>query len=316
LILSRSYFERIGMMKLSLHASGSVRQIEDFVEKLNDVLGSGPVEVEVEIPEQEVQLGGELSLSAQIDAQRFQLDGLRIVRISDALSSEPKIAPDDLSQMEIEELELRVRAYNRLKSAGIHTAADVVARSETELLSLFYGNRGLLEEVKRILGSYGLELRVPSEAEEALDTMLVEDLELGVRAYGNLKRSGIQTVGELVRKTPEEIRALRGIGPDSEEQIRATLHSRGLYLVGDGPPTGPLELPDGVEPSIKVGGIGLVPRTSNLLKRANINTLGDLLTSSWQELGELPGFGPGSEKEVREALQRQHASLGLKTKKA
>ena len=41
-----------------------------------------------------------------------------------------------------------------------------------------------------------------------LDEILIEELELGVRSYNCLKRAGVQTVGDLVRKTRSELNAI------------------------------------------------------------------------------------------------------------
>ena len=45
-----------------------------------------------------------------------------------------------------------------------------------------------------------------------LDESLIEELEIGVRSYNCLKRAGIQTVGELVRKSESELNAIPNFG--------------------------------------------------------------------------------------------------------
>ena len=66
-----------------------------------------------------------------------------------------------------------------------------------------------------------------------LDEILIEELELGVRAYNCLKRAGVQTVGDLVRKTRSELNAIPNFGQKSIEEVIETLHARGLDLQGD-----------------------------------------------------------------------------------
>jgi DNA-directed RNA polymerase subunit alpha len=66
-----------------------------------------------------------------------------------------------------------------------------------------------------------------------LDEILIEELELGVRSYNCLKRAGVQTVGDLVRKTRSELNAIPNFGQKSIEEVIETLHSRGLDLQGD-----------------------------------------------------------------------------------
>lgn len=58
----------------------------------------------------------------------------------------------------IEDLELSVRAYNCLKSAGINTIAELVQRSEGELMKTKNFGRRSLEEIKEVLTSMGLKL--------------------------------------------------------------------------------------------------------------------------------------------------------------
>ena len=66
-----------------------------------------------------------------------------------------------------------------------------------------------------------------------LDEILIEELELGVRSYNCLKRAGVQTVGDLVRKTRTELNAIPNFGSKSIEEVIETLHSRGLDLQQD-----------------------------------------------------------------------------------
>jgi DNA-directed RNA polymerase subunit alpha len=66
-----------------------------------------------------------------------------------------------------------------------------------------------------------------------LDEILIEELELGVRSYNCLKRAGVQTVGDLVRKTRSELNAIPNFGQKSIEEVIETLHGRGLDLQGD-----------------------------------------------------------------------------------
>jgi DNA-directed RNA polymerase subunit alpha len=70
-------------------------------------------------------------------------------------------------------------------------------------------------------------------AGNGLDEILIEELELGVRSYNCLKRAGVQTVGDLVRKTRTELNAIPNFGQKSIEEVIETLHSRGLDLHQD-----------------------------------------------------------------------------------
>jgi DNA-directed RNA polymerase subunit alpha len=70
-------------------------------------------------------------------------------------------------------------------------------------------------------------------ANDGLDEILIEELELGVRSYNCLKRAGVQTVGDLVRKTRSELNAIPNFGQKSIEEVIETLSARGLGLQQD-----------------------------------------------------------------------------------
>jgi DNA-directed RNA polymerase subunit alpha len=70
-------------------------------------------------------------------------------------------------------------------------------------------------------------------ANNGLDEILIEELELGVRSYNCLKRAGVQTVGDLVRKTRSELNAIPNFGSKSIEEVIETLQARGLDLSAD-----------------------------------------------------------------------------------
>ncbi len=74
---------------------------------------------------------------------------------------------------------------------------------------------------------------VGSAASNGLDEILIEELELGVRSYNCLKRAGVQTVGDLVRKTRSELNAIPNFGSKSIEEVIETLQARGLDLSQD-----------------------------------------------------------------------------------
>jgi DNA-directed RNA polymerase subunit alpha len=72
-----------------------------------------------------------------------------------------------------------------------------------------------------------------SAASNGLDEILIEELELGVRSYNCLKRAGVQTVGDLVRKTRTELSAIPNFGQKSIDEVIETLQARGLDLQRD-----------------------------------------------------------------------------------
>lgn len=77
-----------------------------------------------------------------------------------------------------------------------------------------------------------VEIMVEKEEEERdkiLD-MSIEELDFSVRSYNCLKRAGINTVGELIQKTEEEMMKVRNLGKKSLEEVDDKLKSLGLSL--------------------------------------------------------------------------------------
>jgi DNA-directed RNA polymerase subunit alpha len=58
--------------------------------------------------------------------------------------------------------------------------------------------------------------------------MPIEDLNLSVRAYNCLKRSGLMTVGQVLEKSEDELLSLRNFGRKSYDELRDKLVELGL----------------------------------------------------------------------------------------
>ena len=70
---------------------------------------------------------------------------------------------------------------------------------------------------------------VTDEKEKVLE-MNNDELELSVRSYNCLKRAGINTVEELINKTPEDMMKVRNLGRKSLDEVLAKLKELGLSL--------------------------------------------------------------------------------------
>ncbi len=66
------------------------------------------------------------------------------------------------------------------------------------------------------------------EDRERILELTIEELDLSVRSYNCLKRAGINTVGELVRKTEEEMMKVRNLGKKSLEEVENKLVELGF----------------------------------------------------------------------------------------
>jgi DNA-directed RNA polymerase subunit alpha len=65
---------------------------------------------------------------------------------------------------------------------------------------------------------------------EAVREINIDELELSVRSYNCLKRAGINTVGELVNKTADDMMKVRNLGRKSLDEVLAKLKELGLSL--------------------------------------------------------------------------------------
>ena len=73
----------------------------------------------------------------------------------------------------------------------------------------------------------------PTGDKEKILSMTIEELELSIRSFNCLKRAGINTVDELINKTPEEMMRVRNLGKKSLEEVIAKLESYGLSFQTD-----------------------------------------------------------------------------------
>ncbi|HTE86686.1 MAG TPA: DNA-directed RNA polymerase subunit alpha [Dehalococcoidia bacterium] len=89
----------------------------------------------------------------------------------------------------------------------------------------------------------------------------IEDLNLSVRAYNCLKRSGLMTVGQVLEKSEDELLSLRNFGRKSYDELRERLVELDFLEPSDleGGAAGELPAhfePDGEEPAQEFGSLG------------------------------------------------------------
>ena len=73
----------------------------------------------------------------------------------------------------------------------------------------------------------------PAAKGSGYDDTPIEELELGVRSYNCLKREGIETVGDLVNKSEQELMCIPNFGRKSIEEVRERLEKNNLKLKGE-----------------------------------------------------------------------------------
>ena len=108
---------------------------------------------------------------------------------------------------------------------------------------------GDLVEIKEMLSSKGLSLgqmaapvaaeeavaepEEPSADEQEIYSLPITELNLSVRARKCTTKLGISTIGELVRRTGEDLMECKNFGVTSLNEVREKLTERGLKLRGD-----------------------------------------------------------------------------------
>jgi DNA-directed RNA polymerase subunit alpha len=108
---------------------------------------------------------------------------------------------------------------------GTISGQDAVSRSADVVIEQFtlfsHMGRPTLPMVERGLGA-GIQL-TPDRY-----NMAIEDLNLSMRAYNCLRRSGLVTMGQVLEKSEEELLALRNFGRKSYDELRERLDEMGL----------------------------------------------------------------------------------------
>ena len=102
-----------------------------------------------------------LSLAAKILSEHLALfiDLSEIAKTMSIMSKKELSKKDKLMEMPIEDLELSVRSYNCLKRAGIHTVADIVNKTEQDMMKVRNLGKKSLEEVMAKVKNLGLEFK-------------------------------------------------------------------------------------------------------------------------------------------------------------
>ncbi len=105
--------------------------------------------------------------------------------------------------------------------AALREAAELMIKS----LAIFT-DADRVEELTQTNGVPIGEVVEPTEG----DDRLIEELEIGVRAYNCLKRAGVETIGELTAKSYSELTAIPNFGERSIEEVVEALTQLGLTL--------------------------------------------------------------------------------------
>jgi DNA-directed RNA polymerase subunit alpha len=148
----------------------------------------------------------------------------------------------------VTDFELSVRSRNCLQKMGIMTLGDLCRCTEQDLLASKNFGETSLTEIKEMLATKGLRLgqfavdkhtvesfdpESLSADEQAMLAKPISDLNLSVRARKCMIRLGINTIGELVRRTGDDLLECKNFGVTSLNEVREKLTVMGIKLRGE-----------------------------------------------------------------------------------
>jgi len=153
----------------------------------------------------------------------------------------------------------------------------------------------------------------------------VSDFELSVRSRNCLAKMSIQTLGDLIQRTEQELLAYKNFGETSLQEIKDLLLSKGLRLgmrrdevVLPAEEEAPeLTLPDvpdegAADPealATPIADLDLSIRSMKCMATLEVQTVGELIRHSEEELLTAKNFGQTSLQEIKSRLARMGLSL-------
>ena len=140
----------------------------------------------------------------------------------------------------------------------------------------------------------------------------IKEIGLSVRAFNALRRAGVNTVGELLDQTRESLSGIRNLGAKSIDEILQKIEEYKAYDAEGGLPEQSVSDVDKGDTNVNVRDIsikeiGLSVRAFNALRRAGVNTVGELLGQTWESLSEIRNLGAKSIDEVLEKIEEYRA---------
>jgi DNA-directed RNA polymerase subunit alpha len=102
-------------------------------------------------------------------------------------------------------------------------SVSLAAKIMSEHLALFVN-------LSQTAGKTEIMVEKEEESKNKILEMTIEELDLSVRSYNCLKRAGINSVEELIRKTEEDMMKVRNLGRKSLEEVEQKINALGLML--------------------------------------------------------------------------------------
>lgn len=144
-----------------------------------------------------------------------------------------------LASQHIADMPLSTRAKNALLKARVFTLADLITKTEEELLEVGGLGQTAIKEIKELLNSKHLSLAAQKEvsADEYLKSIRpdilakpLNEFDWSGRAKKLFEKLGFVTVGDLVRNTEADLLRNRNFGQTSLREIHQRLAQLGVEL--------------------------------------------------------------------------------------
>ena len=144
----------------------------------------------------------------------------------DAIFSPVRRVTYEVEPTRVEQMTNYDRLILDVETDGSMTPRDALSSAGSTLVELLQLFASLGE------GGSGLVLGPEPGEEEASGILAqpIEEMELTVRSYNCLKREGVQSVGDLVQRTEEDLLEIRNFGQKSIDEVKAKLQEMGLEL--------------------------------------------------------------------------------------
>ena len=159
-----------------------------------------------------------------------------------------------LLEIPVTDFELSVRSRNCLRKMNIRTLGDLTRTTEAALLSSKNFGETSLAEIKEMMTSKGVRLGMaleggdrgpvaqdhraepPQEVPPEMQALLIKpisELSLSVRARKCMSKLNIQSVGDLAKRSGDELLECKNFGVTSLNEVRDKLSTLGLKLKND-----------------------------------------------------------------------------------
>ena len=107
-----------------------------------------------------------------------------------------------------------------LPEEAIDTASQIII----DLFTLLINNKDTVESTL-------VEQKPSRKSIKPYTNVAIEELQLSIRAYNCLKKAGINTVGDLLQYSPENLQTLKNFGRKSSDEVFSTLKNKlGIIL--------------------------------------------------------------------------------------